>query len=132
MRARASVPRVTSPADAATLIEWSASSDRQTLARALTEAYSIDLREEIGRITSPVRVLATWRGWHDQLAATKIVVPKASFVETFAAQYATLPRLTFALHDTARHFIMWDVLRRNRRVPRRSRFRGAQSPFDAR
>ena len=25
-----------------------------------------------------------------------------------AAQFARLPRLHFALHDTARHFIMWD------------------------
>jgi N-formylmaleamate deformylase len=99
---------VTSPAGAATLIEWSGSTDRQTLTRALTEAYSVDLREEIGRITSPVLVLATWRGWHDQLAASKIDVPKASFIETFAAQYARLAHLTFALHDTARHFIMWD------------------------
>ena len=27
---------------------------------------------------------------------------------SFAEQFARLPRLHFALHDTARHFIMWD------------------------
>jgi hypothetical protein len=99
---------VTSATDAARLIEWSASTDRQTLTRALTEGYTVDLRDEIGRVTSPVLVLATWRGWHDQLAANGVDVPKPSFVETFAAQYARLPALHFALHDTARHFIMWD------------------------
>jgi pimeloyl-ACP methyl ester carboxylesterase len=99
---------VTSATDAARLIDWSRSTDRQTLTRALTEAYAVDLREEIGRITSPVLVLATWRGWHDQLAANTIEVPKSSFIDTFAAQYARLQRLHFSLHDTSRHFIMWD------------------------
>ena len=99
---------VTSATDAATLIEWSAATDRHTLVRALTEAYTVDLREDIARITTPVLVLATWRGWHDQLAANKIDVPKAAFAQSFAEQYARIPRLHLALHDTARHFIMWD------------------------
>jgi pimeloyl-ACP methyl ester carboxylesterase len=98
----------TSAADAARLIEWSGATDRRTLTRALSEAYAVDLREEVGRITSPVLVLATWRGWHDQLAANKVEVPRASFVETFAAQYARLHSLHFSLHDSSRHFIMWD------------------------
>jgi pimeloyl-ACP methyl ester carboxylesterase len=99
---------VTSASDAQTLVKWSAATDRQTLTRALVEAYSVDLREDIARITSPVLVLGTWRGWHDQLAANKIEVPKAAFLGSFAEQFARLPRLHFALHDTARHFIMWD------------------------
>jgi len=99
---------VTSAVDAETLVEWSSATDRQTLTRALTEAYAVDLREDVGRITSPVLVLATWRGWHDQLAANKIEVPKPAFIETFAAQYAKLRSLHFSLHDTSRHFIMWD------------------------
>ena len=98
----------TSATDADTLVKWSAATDRQTLIRALADAYGVDLREEIARITSPALVLATWRGWHDQLAANRIEVPKAAFMETFASQFARLPRLHFALHDTARHFIMWD------------------------
>jgi hypothetical protein len=99
---------VTSATDAATLVAWSASTDRETLIRALTEAYAVDLREEIARITSPVLVLGTWRGWHDQLAVNKIDVPKAAFAQTFSDQYARVRHLRFALHDTARHFIMWD------------------------
>jgi N-formylmaleamate deformylase len=99
---------VTSATDADTLVKWSTATDRHTLIRALADAYGVDLREEIARITSPALVLATWRGWHDQLAANRIEVPKAAFMETFASQFARLPRLHFALHDTARHFIMWD------------------------
>ena len=99
---------VTSPSDADTLTKWSAATDRQTLIRALTEAYTVDLRENVARITSPVLALGTWRGWHDQLAANKVDVPKAAFAQSFAEQFARVPRLHFALHDTARHFIMWD------------------------
>jgi N-formylmaleamate deformylase len=99
---------VTSPSDADTLTKWSAATDRQTLIRALTEAYTVDLREDVARITSPVLALGTWRGWHDQLAANKIDVPRAAFAQSFAEQFARVPRLHFALHDTARHFIMWD------------------------
>jgi N-formylmaleamate deformylase len=99
---------VTSVSDADTLTTWSVATDRQTLIRALGEAYSVDLREDIAKIRSPVLALGTWRGWHDQLAANGIVVPKDAFMGSFAEQFARLPRLHFALHDTARHFIMWD------------------------
>jgi pimeloyl-ACP methyl ester carboxylesterase len=99
---------VTSASDADTLVKWSTATDRKTLIRALGEAYSIDLREDIAKITSPVLALGTWRGWHDQLAARKIEIPKEAFLGSFAEQFAKLPRLHFALHDTARHFIMWD------------------------
>jgi hypothetical protein len=99
---------VTSADDADTLIKWSSATDRNTLIGSLADAYSVDLRAEIARISSPVLALGTWRGWHDQLAANKIMIPKEAFMGSFAEQFARLPRLHFALHDTARHFIMWD------------------------
>jgi len=91
-----------------TLKAWSQATDRQTMIRALAEVYGTDLRDDIARITAPTLVLGTWRGVHDELAKNKVDVKKADFLENFAAQYAKLPRLHFALHDTARHFIMWD------------------------
>lgn len=99
---------VTGDAGFETLKAWGLATDRQTLIRGLAEVYGADLRDDIARITSPTLVLGTWRGVHDQLLANNIDVPKADFVKEFAAQYARLPRLHFALHDTGRHFIMWD------------------------
>jgi N-formylmaleamate deformylase len=99
---------VTSDADAATLVRWSMASDRQTMFRALAEVYSTDLREDISKIASPVLVLGTWRGIHDQLVKAKIDIPREGFVATFRDQFAKRPRLHFAMHDSARHFIMWD------------------------
>ena len=82
--------------------------DPQTFTRSLVETYSVDLRADLANIVTPVLVLGTWRGWHDQFVANKIDVPKAAFMASFAEQFAKLSRLHFALHDTARHFIMWD------------------------
>jgi len=99
---------VTAPADLETLIQWGVASDRRTLTGALAEVYRSDLRDALARIASPTLVLGTWRGVHEQLLTNTIDVPKADFLKEFAAQYAKLPRLHFALHDSARHFIMWD------------------------
>lgn len=99
---------VTNDADAATLVRWSMASDRQTMFRALAEVYSTDYREDVSTIASPVLVLGTWRGIHDELAKATIDIPKRDFVATFREQFAKLPGLHFAMHDSARHFIMWD------------------------
>ena len=69
---------------------------------------SLDLRDDVARIDTPTLVLGTWIGLHQQLAKYGTDVPRAAFVRTFAAQFARLPRLHFALSDTARHFIMLD------------------------
>src|SRR4029434_258103 len=66
---------VTSASDAETLVRWSVATDRHTLTRALIDAYSVDLRDDIARITSPVLALGTWRGWHDPLASNTILRP---------------------------------------------------------
>ncbi len=76
---------VTAPADLATLIQRSTSSDRRTVTDALADAYGLDLRDDVSRITTPVLALRTWQVVHDQL-----------------------PRLHFALAETSRHFIMFD------------------------
>jgi pimeloyl-ACP methyl ester carboxylesterase len=99
---------VTGDAGFETLKAWGMATDRHTLIRALAEVYRADLRQDIARITSPTLVLGTWRGVHDQLLANKVDIAKADFLKEFAGQYARLPRLHFALHDTSRHFIMWD------------------------
>jgi pimeloyl-ACP methyl ester carboxylesterase len=99
---------VTGDAGFETLKAWGMATDRHALIRGLAEVYGADLRDDIARITVPTLVLGTWRGVHDQLLTNTIDVPKADFLKEFAAQYAKLPRLHFALHDTGRHFIMWD------------------------
>jgi pimeloyl-ACP methyl ester carboxylesterase len=99
---------VTSPRDLETVNGWGLASDPRTVADAMRDLMSMDLREDIARIQSPTLVLGTWVGWSQQAAKYKVDVPREVFVQTFSDQYARLPRLHFALSETARHFIMFD------------------------
>jgi N-formylmaleamate deformylase len=100
---------VTSPADLATITQWSVASDRRTVTDALADVYGLDLRDDVARIGTPVLALGTWKGVHDEvLAAAKVEITRPAFVDSFAGQYAKVTRLHFALAETARHFIMFD------------------------
>jgi pimeloyl-ACP methyl ester carboxylesterase len=100
---------VTSPADLATITEWSVASDRKAVTDALADVYGLDLRDDVAKIRTPVLALSTWKGVRDEvLAAAKFDIPRPFFLAAFSAQFAKLSRLHFVLSDTARHFIMFD------------------------
>jgi len=89
----------TSTADAASV--WGINSDKVTVAECTYEMQTIDLREEIAKITAPALVFATWIGnkpyqTHDGIA------------EVFKAQYYLLKNYKLAVEDNARHFVMLD------------------------
>jgi pimeloyl-ACP methyl ester carboxylesterase len=100
---------VTVDADLKTLIGWSLASDRRTVTDVLADIYGLDLRDDVAKIRAPVLALGTWRGVHDQVMdIAKFDLTKQMVAISFAAQYAKLPRLHFALSENARHFIMFD------------------------
>jgi N-formylmaleamate deformylase len=99
---------VTSPADLQVIIQWGLASDQRAVADAMFELVSQDLRPQLPRIASPTLVLGTWVGLQEQLKQGHVELSRASVVKTFEEQYAGLPRLHFAITDTARHFIMFD------------------------
>lgn len=99
---------VTSPADHQMIIQWGLVSDPRTVADAMYELVSEDLRPQLPRVTSPALLLGTWVGLHDQLKQGGIDLSRASVVKTFEDQYAGLPHMHFAITDAARHFIMLD------------------------
>ena len=53
-------------------------------------------------------MLGTWIGLHEQLKKYGMALSRADVVQTFEQQFARLPKLHFAITDTARHFIMFD------------------------
>jgi pimeloyl-ACP methyl ester carboxylesterase len=88
-------------ADLERIIRWGLASDPATVAAAMTELYSTDLRPELGAIQVPTLALAAWVGY----------APYSShdFVDqTYRAQYASLAGFQLEITDTARHFIMLD------------------------
>jgi len=98
----------TSQTDLDRITQWSLDTDQLTMADAMADLMSLDLREDVARITSPTLVLGTWAGLHEQLKGYGMDLPREAFAQTFEQQFAKLSRLHFAMAERARHFIMFD------------------------
>ncbi len=92
---------VTKPEDAERIAEWGRRSHRATVAGAMYELMSTDLRADVVRVRTPTLVLGTW-------VAYKAFAPRTAIEETYRSQYAKLPGVRIEMADTARHFIMAD------------------------
>jgi pimeloyl-ACP methyl ester carboxylesterase len=92
---------VSAEADAERVAGWSLQSDRRTMATAIYQMLSQDLRPDLARIQAPTLVLGSW-------AAYKSFLPRSAVEAMFKSQYQQLPGVQVELADTARHFIMYD------------------------
>lgn len=99
---------VTKPADHDTIKQWGLGSDQRTVADAMADLMSMDLRMDVAKITAPTLVLGSWAGLHEQLKKYGIALSRADVVRTFEEQLAKLPKLHFAIAESARHFMMYD------------------------
>jgi len=99
---------VTRDTDLDIIKQWGLASDQRTVAGAMADLMSLDLRQDIARISAPTLVLGTWSGLHEQLKSYGTDVGRSDFMRTFEAQFAKLPKLHFAMAETSRHFIMFD------------------------
>lgn len=93
---------VHAPERVETLKQWSRSSERATTAQAMYELMTIDLRGELGAITSPTLVLGSWAAYQP-FGATQ-----DSTRAIFAAQFAQLPGVRIEMSESGYHFLMWD------------------------
>lgn len=84
------------------LTRWSVASDAATVAQALYEMNTTDLRPDVARIQQPVLVLGTWAGYAPYGAT------RAGVQAVFDQQYALLPHQTIELSAAGKHFIMYD------------------------
>jgi pimeloyl-ACP methyl ester carboxylesterase len=92
---------VTSDANLDRIIAWGLASDKTAVSDAMYEMMTIDLRDQIARIHTPVLVLGTWVGMKDYTDHDKTIA-------NLNAQYSKLAGARIRLNDTARHFVMWD------------------------
>ncbi len=99
---QAMIPQwVSSPEQAKKIAAETSKSDPKTVARALGELMSTDLRGDLAKITCPTLVLGA-------LADKTLYAPKDQIIATFHKQYATLRGTRFEMFDHAKHFIMVD------------------------
>ena len=83
-------------------LDWGLKSDAGTVAPAMYELYTIDLREEISKIKAPTLVMGAY------IAYTQYGVTRESTLKNYTDQYAKLDGVIVDLSDKGNHFIMWD------------------------
>lgn len=91
--------------DSARVAEVAAMADRSdipTQAEVMYELFSTDLRPEMGKVRCPVLVLGDWSSYKAYGATRENTLDK------FHHQFALAPKVTIAVNDDSRHFIMYD------------------------
>jgi pimeloyl-ACP methyl ester carboxylesterase len=78
---------VTNPANVELLNSWSKASDPIASGSAVYDLFTLDLRQDIARITAPTLVLGTWRAYSSNGGDT---APRGMIDRSFHAQYALL------------------------------------------
>jgi len=93
---------VTDTARITQVARWGVASDAATVAQAMYDMSTTDLRADVDRIKQPVLVLGTWAAYK-QYGSTK-----ESTRAIFTQQYAQLPQARIELSEAGRHFVMYD------------------------
>lgn len=93
---------VADPENIKTAVKWSIDSDRATMAQAMYEIMTTDLREEVGSIKCPILVFGSW------YAAKDYGITQEMVQRTYEAQFQQAENCTVKVAATARHFVMWD------------------------
>jgi pimeloyl-ACP methyl ester carboxylesterase len=81
---------------------WGQASDSRTVAQAMYNLYTTDLRADLGRIQQPTLVLGAWAAYKAYGST------KESTRAIFAQQYAKLPQHRIEMSEAGKHFLMWD------------------------
>ncbi|MDQ8187934.1 alpha/beta hydrolase [Pelagicoccus sp. SDUM812002] len=93
---------VTDPRNIDRAHAMSLTSHGPSVAQAMYELNTIDLRDKVSKIQTPTTVLGAWYGYA-QFGATQ-----ESVANTFRSQYAQHTNYRFVMSERGKHFIMWD------------------------
>ncbi|HRJ28361.1 MAG TPA: alpha/beta hydrolase [Cyclobacteriaceae bacterium] len=92
----------TAPDKLERISRWGIESHAPTVAQAMYEMQTIDLRKDVATIKVPVTVLGAWVAYKDY------GVTHESTLKNFSDQYQLVKNVNIQLTDTAKHFIMFD------------------------
>jgi pimeloyl-ACP methyl ester carboxylesterase len=87
-----------------TVKKWGTDSDQATVARAMADLFSKDLRGEVARIKSPVLLLGAFTKEMEMYGLNRKTI-----TERYTAQVAKIPQHEVAVAEDSRHFIMYDA-----------------------
>lgn len=83
------------------VLQWNLKSNLKTVAQAMYDLYTIDLREIVANITAPTLVMGVWWG-------REYGTPLKNIRQTYAGQIKKIPHHQLLIHETAKHFLMYD------------------------
>jgi pimeloyl-ACP methyl ester carboxylesterase len=86
------------------LSKWGIESHAPTVAQAMYELQTTDLREQLSKSTTPTLVLGAWIAYKDY------GFKRETIQHTFDSQYEKLANKTILLSDNGKHFLMYDDL----------------------
>lgn len=92
---------ITDPSKVELAAKWGAASDPNTVAQAMYEMFTIDLRPDLVRIKAPTLVIGTWIGLRQYMSREQVE-------KNFREQYARLSGYKFVMSEKAKHFVMFD------------------------
>ncbi|TGE29439.1 alpha/beta fold hydrolase [Hymenobacter metallicola] len=93
---------VTDSARVTQVARWGAASDPATVAQAMYDMMTTDLRQDVARIQQPTLVLGAWAAYKPYGST------KESTRAIFAQQFAKLPQHRIEMSEAGRHFLMYD------------------------
>lgn len=79
---------------------WDKASDFRTGALMDIEADTLDMRESVGRINTPILVLGSWTSWDYK--------DKPAGEADYRKAYANAKNVTIVFSDRGKHFLMWE------------------------
>ncbi len=82
--------------------QWGIESDANSVAQAMYELQTTDLRDDVAKIKSPTLILGAWVAYK-QYGATR-----ESTMKIFETQYARMSNKKIVLSDVGKHFLMYD------------------------
>jgi pimeloyl-ACP methyl ester carboxylesterase len=84
------------------LLDWGLTTDQATLAYAMYDMQTLDLRPMLARIEAPTLILGAWAAY-ESYGATE-----ATTRATFEQSYRQLSDKTIKMSESGYHFLMWD------------------------
>lgn len=92
----------TDSSDIELITQWSIQTDRRTMAQAMYEIMTTDLRDETEFVKCPILVFGSW------YAAKDYGITKEMVEKNYQSQFSKAKNCTIKVADTAKHFIMFD------------------------
>ncbi len=83
------------------IMAWDDLSDYKASRLMINEMNSLDLRDSVAKIHSPILVLGSWKGWEN--FKTKEAVEKR-----YQMQYAPAEKVTIVFSEKGKHFLMYE------------------------